>query len=99
MHTGREGMSAMPFFDDFDLSTVDILLISQYVQHFLVSSSLSHRCNGMSLSDGLQWFPVRRVIEIAEDLNMYQGHALLAVLYSRTDQYNYVQPLPALPAP
>ena len=31
MHTGREGMSAMPYFDDFDLSTVDILLISQYV--------------------------------------------------------------------
>jgi hypothetical protein len=31
MHTGREGMSAMPYFDDFDLSSVDILLISQYV--------------------------------------------------------------------
>lgn len=29
MHTGREGMAAMPFFDDFDLSTVDVLLISQ----------------------------------------------------------------------
>lgn len=35
MHTGREGMSAMPYFDDFDLSTVDILLISQYVVRFL----------------------------------------------------------------
>jgi len=34
MHTGREGMSAMPYFDDFDLSTVDILLISQYVSPF-----------------------------------------------------------------
>lgn len=31
MHTGREGMAAMPFLDEFDLSTVDILLISQYV--------------------------------------------------------------------
>ncbi|KAJ4520072.1 endoribonuclease ysh1, variant 2 [Exophiala dermatitidis] len=30
MHTGREGMSAMPYFDDFDLSTVDILLISHF---------------------------------------------------------------------
>lgn len=29
MHTAREGMAAMPFFDDFDLGTVDILLISQ----------------------------------------------------------------------
>lgn len=37
MHTGREGMSAMPYFDDFDLSTVDILLISQYVSRSLVS--------------------------------------------------------------
>ena len=35
MHTGREGMSAMPYFDDFDLSTVDILLISQYVSPLL----------------------------------------------------------------
>ena len=24
----------MPYFDDFDLSTIDILLISQYVNHF-----------------------------------------------------------------
>jgi hypothetical protein len=39
MHTGREGMSAMPYFDDFDLSTVDILLISQYVNPLL-----SQRC-------------------------------------------------------
>lgn len=31
MHTGREGMAAMPYFDDFDLGLVDILLISQYV--------------------------------------------------------------------
>jgi cleavage and polyadenylation specificity factor subunit 3 len=38
MHTGREGMSAMPYFDDFDLSTVDILLISQYVPRPFLSS-------------------------------------------------------------
>lgn len=30
MHTGREGMAAMPYFDDFDLGTVDILLISHF---------------------------------------------------------------------
>ncbi len=33
-------MSAMPYFDDFDLSTVDILLISQYVASF--PSSAKH---------------------------------------------------------
>lgn len=32
MHPAKEGFSALPFFDEFDLSTVDILLISQYVQ-------------------------------------------------------------------
>lgn len=31
MHPAKEGFSALPFFDEFDLSTVDILLISQYV--------------------------------------------------------------------
>jgi cleavage and polyadenylation specificity factor subunit 3 len=31
MHPAHEGLSAMPFYDDFDLSTVDVLLISQYV--------------------------------------------------------------------
>ncbi|KAK5097339.1 endoribonuclease ysh1 [Exophiala xenobiotica] len=30
MHTGREGMAAMPYFDDFDLGLVDILLISHF---------------------------------------------------------------------
>jgi cleavage and polyadenylation specificity factor subunit 3 len=29
MHPAHEGLSAMPFYDDFDLSTVDLLLISQ----------------------------------------------------------------------
>jgi len=31
MHPAKEGFSSLPFFDEFDLSTVDILLISQYV--------------------------------------------------------------------
>ena len=34
MHPAKEGFAALPFFDDFDLSTVDILLISQYVEYF-----------------------------------------------------------------
>lgn len=32
MHPAKDGFSALPFFDEFDLSTVDILLISQYVE-------------------------------------------------------------------
>ena len=31
MHPAKDGFAALPFFDEFDLSTVDILLLSQYV--------------------------------------------------------------------
>lgn len=34
MHPAYDGLAALPFFDEFDLSTVDILLISQYVNLF-----------------------------------------------------------------
>lgn len=36
MHPAKEGFAALPFFDEFDLSTVDILLISQYVGLFFI---------------------------------------------------------------
>lgn len=29
MHPAYDGLSALPFYDDFDLGTVDVLLISQ----------------------------------------------------------------------
>ena len=38
MHTGKEGTEAMPYFDTFDLETIDILLISQYVLSFPFSA-------------------------------------------------------------
>lgn len=28
-HPARDGLAALPYFDEFDLSTIDILLISQ----------------------------------------------------------------------
>lgn len=31
MHPAKDGYAALPFFDEFDLSTVDVLLLSQYV--------------------------------------------------------------------
>ena len=40
MHPAKEGFAALPFFDEFDLSTVDILLISQYVDPFFISQVL-----------------------------------------------------------
>ncbi|KAL4970260.1 cleavage polyadenylation factor subunit YSH1 [Aspergillus stella-maris] len=40
MHPAKEGFSALPFFDEFDLSTVDILLISHF--HVDHSSALPY---------------------------------------------------------
>ncbi len=40
MYSGRDGIAALPYFDEFDLSTIDVLLISQYVP--LLSSSYQH---------------------------------------------------------
>ena len=31
MHPAFEGLASLPYYDEFDLSTVDLLLISQYV--------------------------------------------------------------------
>lgn len=39
----------MPFYDDFDLSTVDVLLISQYVYTFALGSSIDMGGPGVSL--------------------------------------------------
>ncbi|KAJ5676502.1 Endoribonuclease ysh1 [Penicillium maclennaniae] len=40
MHPAKEGFSALPFFDEFDLSTVDVLLISHF--HVDHSSALPY---------------------------------------------------------
>lgn len=37
MHPAHIGMMALPYYDTFDLSTVDVLLISQYVSRFLLA--------------------------------------------------------------
>lgn len=51
MHPAKEGFAALPFFDEFDLSTVDILLLSQYVNSPPFSVDLySFRNNRKSLS-------------------------------------------------
>jgi hypothetical protein len=63
MHPAYEGLSAMPFYDDFDLSTVDVLLISQYVStHLHLLSVLAQwwRVPGISLQSDFRrtfWLP------------------------------------------
>jgi cleavage and polyadenylation specificity factor subunit 3 len=38
MYSGRDGIAALPYFDEFDLSTIDVLLISQYVPSHSLST-------------------------------------------------------------
>lgn len=56
MHPAKEGFSALPFFDEFDLSTVDILLISQYVIPLRIpSDSIDCAFWKAPLCPGLLW--------------------------------------------
>ena len=48
IHPAYEGLAALPYYDEFDLSTVDVLLISQYVAIFV---SLTNFTNEMELAD------------------------------------------------
>lgn len=41
MYSGRDGIAALPYFDEFDLSTIDVLLISQYVPFLFLSDGVS----------------------------------------------------------
>lgn len=56
MHPAHEGLSAMPFYDEFDLSTVDVLLISQYVyvhsglHLYRRGRALAHHCSRRRIS-------------------------------------------------
>ena len=40
MYSGRDGIAALPYFDEFDLSTIDVLLISQYVPFLFPSTGI-----------------------------------------------------------
>lgn len=62
MHPAKEGFAALPFFDEFDLSTVDILLISQYVGLFFISQMILRAWIGAELS--------RRGICAAEEIKL-----------------------------
>lgn len=94
MHTGREGMAAMPYFDDFDLGTVDILLISQYVNHSPLFLLLSHewqwRCGeGTSVEDEHN----KRLLQA---MTWGNQRCYTGILYDRSGQYNRFQPFRSL---
>lgn len=71
-HAGYDGLSALPFFDEFDLSTIDVLLISQYV-HPAVSSSQFLPLR-MSVTEQVQGYKV--VQRRSLDHDMSRDHAM-----------------------
>ena len=54
MHPAYDGLAALPYYDEFDLSTVDVLLISQYV-----SIHVSPRDSGISCAPHLATWMLR----------------------------------------
>lgn len=74
MHPAKEGFSALPFFDEFDLSTVDILLISQYVE-FPYPSYIFE-----AMESETKWEPSRPLLVYGQKLNTVQCHAPFSLL-------------------
>ena len=85
MHPAKEGFSALPFFDEFDLSTVDILLISQYVE-FPYPSNISEVVGSETKRE-----PSCPLLVYDEKLNTVQCHApfssILCLLYCESSRY------------
>jgi hypothetical protein len=89
MHPAHEGLSAMPFYDEFDLSTVDVLLISQYVyvhsgRHFYRGGrALAHRCSRRRISREL--CPLQHLV--------YQNQwNIICILFSDSMMCHYPSP-------
>lgn len=78
-------MAAMPYFDDFDLGTVDILLISQYVKHSPLFLLWSREW---------QWGCTKELsLEVEQNSLLLQAmtrgnQTRFVVLYDRSGQYN-----------
>ncbi|OQE71758.1 hypothetical protein PENNAL_c0101G10348 [Penicillium nalgiovense] len=60
MHPAKEGFSALPFFDEFDLSTVDVLLISHF--HVDHSSALPYVLSKTNFKGRVFMTPATRAI-------------------------------------
>ena len=85
MHTGKEGTEAMPYFDTFDLETIDILLISQYVFPFIfVYKQLLDK----PVEDGL--LGLARRTEIEDDPKTRHGE--MAFIVQACSSYSWVSP-------
>jgi len=74
MHPAKDGFSALPFFDEFDLSTVDILLISQYVDSFamLLEHNPSCRMIPWALGGDHEIAQLEGVLLVIHHLHVYQ---------------------------
>jgi hypothetical protein len=94
MHPAYEGLSAMPFYDDFDLSTVDVLLISQYVYtHLHLLSVLAQwwRIPGISLQSDF-----RRTCWLPHHVYQKQWNIICIIQFGSGDMPPAVSPSPTM---
>lgn len=87
MHTGKEGFAALPFLDDFDLSTVDILLISQYVlpsSLCVFFSAFAWCCMEQYMRPAAVWRAFQNHHEVFEnELCTYRSHSKNANIFQK----------------
>lgn len=105
MHTGREGFSALPFYDNFDLSQVDILLISQYVETFpfLQHSNYSTLEIGRKKEDKYNLINTSlldlEIHSLRQKCTTSTGPILVSRLYHQYNFVHHLLPCPAIFAP
>jgi hypothetical protein len=86
MHPAYEGLAALPYYDEFDLSTVDVLLISQYVISLSVSPMTARQDE--SLGSRSSVLPNTGVCKLVSSPSAWHGsvHVLRQLIY--TDESN-----------
>jgi cleavage and polyadenylation specificity factor subunit 3 len=87
MHPAYSGLAGLPFYDDFDLSTVDVLLISQYVDHISLQES---PVLSLSFNLSLQHMDTG----IAEDIGHHKSPT--GPMYTESMQFHTPNRLPPL---
>lgn len=92
MHPAYEGLSAMPFYDDFDLSTVDVLLISQYVYTSALRFSIGVGGPGVSLQSYMHGGLGTNVLYIRNNGISFAPSCSTPVMCLLTQAHMYIAP-------
>lgn len=79
MYSGRDGIAALPYFDEFDLSTIDVLLISQYVP--LYSPSISIYKSFLSTTEVVVLWIREKKSQMSNCYNVLDRDACSSIMY------------------